>query len=494
MSNLVGRNANQIPLVGDLGNLAFQNANSLPKLVADELRVDNLMTNNVMGEKPPAIDIDFVNAESARYPNSIQTRASTATYMGKDGYLKTAAVDEMRIEYDAITHECKGLLMERAATNLMLYSQELTNSNWITTSNGSSVSNTTMLSPTGTNYAYKLVENINNSTHYVRQVFTKTSGVYHTVSVYAKAAERSVFQIILSGYANWEGYTVGGTTPPEAFFDLSSGTALTFNPYGSAKIENCGNGWYRCSFTLKALNSTVSNFNLFLCTGMPETYDGTGINTYTGDGTSGMYFWGAQVELYNVATSYIKTTTAEATRAVDKYYVKGTALSPYQWTLFAEYSFPYVGGTSSGAAAEYNRQVATILNSSSEASDRFGLIVSTNVTTGRMRFSGFFNASSSSVFASITDDPILSSLETLIKNTVYKQAMSINPGGVSTYVDHRGRRALMTGATSANCVNPNYLRLGNSGAFDDYTLNGHIRKVRVYKVALTDNELLEMTT
>lgn len=491
MSNLVGRNANQIPLVGDLGNLAFQNANSLPKLVADELRVDTLLTNNVMGEKPPVIDIDFIQSETSRYPNSIQTRASTATYMGKDGYLKTAAVDEMRIEYDPITHACKGLLLERAATNLMKYSQELTRSNWIKTN--STVENTTVLSPTGTNYAYKLVENTSNSTHYAYQGFTRTSDLYYTVSVYVKAAERSVFQIVLSTYTGWEGYTVEGTTPPEAFFDLSTETALTFNTYGTAKIEDCGNGWYRCSFTLKAISSAGSNFNLFTCTGMPATYNDSTIRLYTGDGTSGMYFWGAQVELYNVATSYIKTGAAAATRAVDKYYVKGTAVSPYQWTMFAEYSFPYVGGAKISGAEE-NRQVATILNSLSESVDRLGLIVSSSGTTELMRFSGFLYASSTSVMTSNTTDPILTSLVTLTENTVYKQAMSINPGGNSTYVDHRGRRALMTGATTVNCANQNYLRLGNAGSNDNFTLNGHIRKVRVYKVALTDNELLEMVS
>lgn len=491
MSNLVGRNANQIPILGDLGNLAFQNANSLPKLVADELRVDNLMTNNVMGEKPPAIDIDFVNAESARYPNSLQTRASIATYMGKDGYLKTAAVDEMRIEYDAITHECKGLLMERPATNLMLYSQEFTNSNW--TVLDATILNSQVLSPTGTSYAYKLVENTNSASHYVRQNFTKTTGLYHTGSVYAKAGERSVIQLVLTGYTTWEGYNSGdGSNPPEAFFDLSTGTATTFNTYATTKIENCGNGWYRCSITLKATATNTSRLNVYLCTGMPSTYDDATVDVYTGDGTSGVYIWGAQVELYNVATSYIKTTTAAATRAVDKYYVKGTALSPYQWTMFAEYSFPYIGGSQT---IEYTRQVAFILNSAAESTDRFGLYISNTLdSTGNMVFYGTLIASSSTVFLSGTTDPILSSLVTITKNTVYKQAMSINPAGTSTYVDQRGRRSLLTGATTVNCANQNYLRLGNGGANDFYTLNGHIRKVRVYKVALTDNELLEMVS
>ena len=49
------------------------------------------------------------------------TRSTTGTYLGSDGLLKSAAINEARIEYDA-SGNCLGLLVEEARTNLMTQS------------------------------------------------------------------------------------------------------------------------------------------------------------------------------------------------------------------------------------------------------------------------------------------------------------------------------------------------------------------------------------
>lgn len=61
------------------------------------------------------------------------TRASTATYIGSDGLLKTAAVDVPRFDYDPITLACKGLLIEGSRTNLLLNSATLATQSVTTT-------------------------------------------------------------------------------------------------------------------------------------------------------------------------------------------------------------------------------------------------------------------------------------------------------------------------------------------------------------------------
>jgi hypothetical protein len=53
------------------------------------------------------------------------SRASTATYFDDDGILRTAAVDELRIDHDPATLLPRGALIEGAATNLARQSQAL---------------------------------------------------------------------------------------------------------------------------------------------------------------------------------------------------------------------------------------------------------------------------------------------------------------------------------------------------------------------------------
>jgi hypothetical protein len=62
------------------------------------------------------------------------TRASTATYFNAAGTLTTAAVDEPRIDYDPVTHACRGLLIEETRINDLLNSAALSTQNVTVTS------------------------------------------------------------------------------------------------------------------------------------------------------------------------------------------------------------------------------------------------------------------------------------------------------------------------------------------------------------------------
>ena len=57
------------------------------------------------------------------------SRASSATFLGSNGLLQTAANNIPRIEYDA-TGAVKGLLIEEARTNLLSYSGAVTSTGW----------------------------------------------------------------------------------------------------------------------------------------------------------------------------------------------------------------------------------------------------------------------------------------------------------------------------------------------------------------------------
>ena len=55
-------------------------------------------------------------------------RNGTATYFDKDGILRTAQANEPRLDYDPLTGEFKGVLVEPAATNYIIESEKFNNS------------------------------------------------------------------------------------------------------------------------------------------------------------------------------------------------------------------------------------------------------------------------------------------------------------------------------------------------------------------------------
>ena len=227
------------------------------------------------------------------------SRASTATYYGSDGLIKTAAVDAPRLNYNPENLSAgPSFLIEPAATNLLTYSEQFDDASW--TKNASTVSSNISVSPAGSLTADKLVEDATSNYHTVFKANSFTSGTAYTVTIYAKAAERNYVTISAGNVT---------TFPCRATFDLQTGTVAS-TVSGTASITAVGNGWYKCSVTgtAGATSSTGMNFAV----GSTGSYV-----TYTGDGYSGIYIWGAQLETGSVATSYIPTLASQVTRAAD---------------------------------------------------------------------------------------------------------------------------------------------------------------------------------
>ena len=76
-----------------------------------------------------ALSLPFAETKSltARVgPTPTFTRASTATFIGSDGLIQTAAINTPRFEHDPVTLQCRGLLIEAGRTNLVFPSATLT--------------------------------------------------------------------------------------------------------------------------------------------------------------------------------------------------------------------------------------------------------------------------------------------------------------------------------------------------------------------------------
>lgn len=142
------------------------------------------------------------------------------------------------------------------------------------------------ISPDGTRTADKLVDTAINTFHYLYESRPTSIGP-QTVSVYAKADERSMFFLYINSYVN-----------ALAHFDLSDGTlGATSGSYGcTSTITDVGGGWYRCSIT-----ATVPSAACVMGLGLAITDGGV---SYLGDGVSGMHFWGGQMEVGTFVTEY----------------------------------------------------------------------------------------------------------------------------------------------------------------------------------------------
>ena len=227
------------------------------------------------------------------------TRASEATRINKDGLIETVGSNVPRLNYpliDGVVSGCPSLLLEPSRLNLVTYSEAFDNAYW--TKEGTSITPNTVISPNGTLNADKLVEDSSNGEHRIYSVSVTTSAAQYTSSVFAKAGER--------GWISIEAVQGGG----RVWFDLINGVVGSNTAPSIGTIKQYPNGWYKCSNTWTDIGGSDNRSFINVCSG-------DSIISYTGDGTSGVYIWGAQLEEGSYATSYIPTQGSIGTRVAE---------------------------------------------------------------------------------------------------------------------------------------------------------------------------------
>jgi hypothetical protein len=380
---------------------------------------------------------------------SAYTPTTTAPITNYIPALRTAQAGQARFDHAPLTGESLGLLIEEQRTNLVTYSDDLANAAWSKV--GASVTSNVLVSPDGTLTSDKLVEDTSTGSHRIEQNGTTTITNPVTFSVFAKAAERN--QISLQIVDNGTGSNGGSV-----YFNLSTGVAFSAAVDGSgagasATITAVGNGWYRCSFTVTTNGSgTAVRARTYLST------TGT-TRAYTGDGYSGIYIWGAQLEAGAFATSYIPTVASQVTRSTDAASMTGLNFSSWyradEGTLYAE-SF-----------SESARTVAAIGQGSFVTNIIFNF-------ANLVRFAG--------AAPSLT-------LGTSVNGNI-KLAAALKPNDFA--VSANGT-AVVTSALNLTIQSfANQLQIGFSPSSS--TLNGTIKKLAYYPVRLPNAELQEMTS
>jgi len=417
-----------------------------------------MTVNHLYPTTRPTLDLNFARQKRLD-PRVTFTRGSTATYVGDDGLIKTAASNEARFDHDPATGESLGLLVEESRTNYIDQSVDLTDTNtWFNYKFNTPTLNAGT-APDGTNTATSLVPNTQNvnRTFSCYNISTTFQGTL-TVSVFAKANGYNRFALVI------DGASAGGAFGGGAFFDLSTGT-VTQGTSGVGTITAYPNGWYKCVVTH---TNTAQAFTVWP---QIQGLDNSGNTVWTGDGTSGYLLWGFQLEVSPFPTSYIPTSGSTVTRSVDIASLTGTNFSSWynqsEGSLFAKWISPDTKNFTSPAV---------IKESTAKNGPRIY-----NHTYGGNQLLGRVKTSSDNVILLTTSSSPNTLLKTVIAYSASDAASAFN-----------GNATLSLNITTA-IPTMTRLDIGDVYAVNDRYTNQHIARLTYYPTRLTDSQLQELT-
>lgn len=259
-----------------------------------------------------------------------------------------------------------------------------------------SLSSKWVVAPDGAQTAREIVENtVSNIGHFITYnpaatVGTAVTSRWFTFSAYVKRGTGSRNAILLMRQS------LTANIDTQAIFNLSTGLLQTTSvdvgwSNASGTISSVGNGWYRISLTaLLAPQATISNTHIRMC---DSGFD----STYTGDGSSSIYIWGAKLELGRQLNSYI---------SVPKIYKVG-----WQGTMLLSSATRYNKVTDSENFSAWSNSSLTVTANTNTAPD--GTVTADTLTDS----GGSFGTSTKSWTVSGSDDVTKYSLLLCVRKT-----------------------------------------------------------------------------
>jgi hypothetical protein len=363
--------------------------------------------------------------------------------------LETAASNVARFDHNPVTFESLGLLIEEQRTNLVLQSEDF-GTTWANTSSNDDLN--VLIAPNGTLTADKIYSTTGND-GYVSQAVNIVSGTVYTSTIYAKTAGFSSFRII---------QTAAGGDKSATFTLTGDGSTSLVTAGATATITSVGNGWYRCGITYTATSTGATGFRIY-----PQQFGATG------DGYSGIFAWGAQLEAGAFATSYIPTVASQVTRAADVATMTGANFTSWynaaEGTVYSE--------SVCGAKTAQGQIVAGISDGSINNALYINQYISTNIRNN--------------VRANATDQAILSKGTAPVSGVSYKSAMAYKVNDIAASFDGE---AIQTDTLALIPFDVNRLTLGNLFSGSSQPLNGHIKKLSYYPIRLSNTNLQALTS
>lgn len=267
---------------------------------------------------------------------SIFTRTGAAAYKDASLVLQSAAEDVARQLHYHTASEA-GLLIEPAGQNDWTYSEDMTQGVW--SKSEATISADAETAPDGQATADKVVESSNNAVHTVYRTVTAasiTNDTKQAISLFAKAGERTKFRLFITQ-----------KDAGSSYFDVDLGAETIGTVTGDAVPvldTEWSNGWKRLLVSIDSANgATDMQVEIRLL-------DGAGAESYTGDGSSGLYVWGLQFEIDRPwPTSYMVSGASNGTRGAEIAYLTA-AFGPQPVTIYARWI--ELGQIETGADAE----------------------------------------------------------------------------------------------------------------------------------------------
>ena len=375
------------------------------------------------------------------------TGAGKGTRVNKQGLIEVVENDRPRIDY--LDSEDGVFLLEKAATNLVTYSEDFSNAYW--TKTRSSASSNQSISPEGVLNAYKLTENTDNNSHLL----------YHTSSVSAQDYVSSVF-VKKNGRKKIRLRFDNASFLRYAEFDLENGI-VDLQSNSNASIQSYGNGWYRCSIKVTA---TATNFYNVI-----QLLSDNNEISYQGDGTSGVYIYGAQLESGNVS-SYIPT--------------QGTIQTRVQETA-----------SGSGNSEVFNSEQGVLFaNIAANANDGTTRLISLSNGSDDNRLNFYYRSTANQILVkSEINNGTPTDIVVDVNNATLFSKFSIKYNSSELKVFNNG---FEVGSVSGNFSYPlnslNVLNFDNTIASGSNNFNGKTKEIAYYDEVLTDLELETLTS
>jgi hypothetical protein len=339
---------------------------------------------------------------------------------------------------------CPSLLVEPAATNLAVRSEEFDLGSWTKTQ--INVTANAITAPDGATTADLLIPNTVEAQHRVDQTLSLSSGTV-TFSCFFKA----------NGY-NFVG--VRNSTSVAAINLTNGQVSFSGANVVSASSEPLLNGWYRLRATLILADGV---FRIQVGETLSQV---TTFSFWIGNGTSGVYAWGAQAETGSVATSYIPTVAATATRNADVISKTGVSgfIGQTEGTLFAEFT-PTSNESAEVVQMYANTSVDNVVSIACGNGNIYGVVY----TDSSYRF-----------------DPIISRT---IPNNTFKVAICYKNNDFAFFIN--GQKVAQSSNSYVPTAPLTGIYLAEPLFFGKNTIN--YKSVLTFPVRLTDTQAIELT-